>query len=76
MKIKITESQLKNIVEKLQSSENINEAWYDDAWDFVKSSYETIKGKTKEIFKDITGVDYGKKDDVKGDDIPDRKSTV
>lgn len=73
MKIKITESQLKNIVEKLQSSENINEAWYDDAWDFVKSSYETIKGKTKEIFKDITGVDYGKKDDVKGDDIPTKK---
>lgn len=73
MKIKITENQLKNIVEKLQSSESINEAWYDDAWEFVKSSYETIKGKSKEIFKDITGVDYGKKDEVKGDDIPTEK---
>lgn len=73
MKIKITESQLKNIVQKLQDSKNINESWYDDALDFVKSSYETIAGKTKEIFKDITGVDYGDKDNVKGGEIPTKK---
>ena len=73
MKIKITESQLRRIVEKVQESDNINEAWYDDVADFVKSSYETIAGKTKEIFKDITGVDYGDKDKVKGGDIPTKK---
>ena len=51
MKIKITESQLRRIVEKVQESDNINEAWYDDVADFVKSSYSSLKGKTKEIFK-------------------------
>lgn len=73
MKIKITESQLKRIVQKYQENQNLNEEWYDDAWDFVKSSYETLKGKTKEIFKDITGVDYKDKDDVEKDEIPNEK---
>ena len=49
MKIKITESQLRRIIEKYTEEVILNEAWYDDALDFVKSSYETIKGKTKKV---------------------------
>lgn len=70
MKIKITESQLRRVVEKVQESDNINEAWYDDVADFVKSSYSSLKGKTKEIFKKVTGVDYDEKDDIDKNETP------
>ena len=73
MKIKITESQLKRIIERYTDNGTLNEAWYDDALDFVKSSYETVKGKTKEVFKDLTGVDFDKKDDIKIDEVPTGK---
>lgn len=73
MKIKITESQLKRIIEKYAEEDMLNEAWYDDALDFVKSSYETVKGKTKEVFKDLTGIDFDKKDDIKIDEVPTDK---
>ena len=73
MKIKITESQLKRIIERYTEEGMINEAWYDDALDFVKSSYETVKGKTKEVFKDLTGVDFDKKDNIKIDEVPTNK---
>lgn len=70
MKIKITESQLKRVIKKYQETNELNEAWYDDVLDFVKTSYEVTKEKTKEIFKDLTGVDFSKKDDIKKDEIP------
>ncbi len=73
MKIKITESQLKRIIEKYTEDAILNEAWYDDALDFVKSSYGTVKGKTKEIFKDITGIDFDDKDDIETNDVPTEK---
>ena len=49
MKIKITESQLKRIIEKYTENDVLNEAWYDDALDFVKSSYKTAKDKTRGV---------------------------
>lgn len=73
MKIKITESQLKRIIENHTEEDMLNEAWYDDALDFVKSSYKTVKGKTKEVFKDLTGIDFDKKDDIKIDEVPTDK---
>lgn len=73
MKIKITESQLKRIVEKYKENHMLNEAWYNDVLDFVKSSFKTAKGKTKDIFKDLTGIDFDKKDDIKIGEIPTNK---
>jgi len=73
MKIKITESQLKRIIEKYTENDVLNEAWYDDALDFVKSSYKTAKDKTKEVFKGLTGIDFDKKDDIKIDEVPTNK---
>jgi hypothetical protein len=73
MKIKITESQLKRIIERYTDNGTLNEAWYDDALDFVKSSYKTAKDKTKEVFKGLTGIDFDKKDDIKIDEVPTNK---
>ena len=74
MKIKITESQLKRIIEKHQETKNLNEEeWYGGVLDFMKSSYDTVKGKTKEVFKDLTGIDFDDKDDTTKNKIPTEK---
>jgi hypothetical protein len=73
MKIKITESQLKRLIENHIEVDHLNEEWYDDAIDFVKSSYDTVTTKAKDVFKDLTGIDFGDKDDVSKDEIPTSK---
>jgi hypothetical protein len=73
MKIKITESQLKRLIEKHIETNHLNEEWYDDAIDFVKSSYDTVTTKAKDVFRDLTGIDFGDKDDVSKDEIPTSK---
>lgn len=73
MKIKITENQLKRVIEKYKEKNELNEAWYDDILDKTGLNVDNLKSKIKDIFKKITGVDYEKKDNVKVDKIPTKK---
>lgn len=62
MKIIITERQLKKLI-KLE--ETLNESWYDDLVDTIKSKTSDTANKVKSKFKEITGIDFDKKDDKK-----------
>lgn len=68
MKIVITERQYKRIFGK----KSINEQWYNDLLNIAKST--GLGDKTKEFFKDVTGIDFDDKDDV--DDVPDEKEVT
>jgi hypothetical protein len=73
MKIKITESQLKRIIEKYTEQEMLNEAWYDDVLDKIGLNFDTLKSKVKDVFKKVTGIELEDKDDVDTNDVPTKK---
>jgi hypothetical protein len=73
MKIKITESQLKRIIEKYTEEGMINEAWYDGVLDKIGLNFDNVKDKVKDVFKKITGIELQDKDDVEKKDIPSEK---
>ena len=65
MKIKITESQLKNIVQKHQRRNELEEGWFDNIVDFIKTSFGSATDKTKDVLKKITKDTTDKKDESK-----------
>jgi len=73
MKIKITESQLKRIIEKYQETKDLNEAWYDDVLDKIGLNFDNLKDKVKDVFKKVTGIELQDKDEVEKKDIPSKK---
>lgn len=73
MKIKITESQLKRIIEKYTEQEMLNEAWYDDVLDKIGLNFDTLKSKVKDVFKKVTGIELEDKDGVDTNDVPTKK---
>jgi hypothetical protein len=73
MKIKITESQLKRIIEKYTEEGMINEAWYDDVLDKIGLNFDNVKDKIKDVFKKVTGIELQDKDEVEKKDIPSEK---
>jgi hypothetical protein len=73
MKIKITESQLKRIIEKYTEEGMINEAWYDGVLDKIGLNFDNVKDKVKDVFKKVTGIELQDKDEVEKKDIPSEK---
>jgi hypothetical protein len=73
MKIKITESQLKRIIEKYTEEGMINEVWYDDVLDKIGLNFDNVKDKVKDVFKKVTGIELQDKDEVEKKDIPSKK---
>jgi hypothetical protein len=73
MKIKITESQLKRIIEKYTEERMINEAWYDGVLDKIGLNFDNVKDKVKDVFKKVTGIELQDKDEVEKKDIPSEK---
>lgn len=73
MKIKITESQLKRIIERYTEEGMINEAWYDGVLDKIGLNFDNVKDKVKDVFKKVTGIELQDKDEVEKKDIPSEK---